>query len=160
MADFINIIERKIIDQLRTDFPDCHVFGQYPEAVDIQYPAIILEIEGSGPMEKMMGEKVSFGATDYTGEMYGIIYILHVLIDKDNSITVSGEQFKQRRLQNYLLLNVANTMTDLGTTSKPWPGTVDVVEQELQNWTDVGYDAAMELWGASVVYMVMFQNYR
>ena len=51
-------------------------------------------------------------------------------------------------------------MTDLGTTSKPWPVTIDVVEQELQNWADVGYDPALELWGASVVFMVAFQNYR
>jgi len=160
MADFINIIERKIIDQLRTDFPSCHVYGQYPESTNIQYPCIILEIEGSGPFQKMMGEKVSFGSTDYTGELYGIIYVIHVLIDRKSDITVDGTKYKQRRLQNYLLLNVANTMTDLGTTAKPWPATVDVIEQELQNWVDVGYDAQMELFGASVTFMVAFQNYR
>ena len=160
MADFINLIERKIIDQLRTDFPACHVFGQYPESTDIQYPAIILEIEGSGPFQKLMGEKVSFGSQDYTGELYGIIYVLHVLIDRKSTITVDSTKYKQRRLQNYLLLNIANTMTDLGTTAKPWPATVDVIEQELQNWVDVGYDAQMELWGASVTFMVAFQNYR
>ena len=130
MADFINLIERKIIDQLRADFPTCHVFGQYPEAVDVQYPAIILEIEGSGPYQKMMGEKVSFGATDYTGEIYGIIYIVHLLINEEISITVGSDKYKQRRLMNYLMLNVANTMTDIGTTAKPWPATVDVIEQE------------------------------
>ena len=160
MPDFINLIERKIVDQLRADFPNCHVFGQYPEATDVKYPAIILEIEGSGPFQKMMGEKVSFGSSDYTGEIYGIIYILHVLIDRDSEITVEGEKYKQRRLMNYLLLNIANTMTDIGTTAKPWPVTVDVVEQEIQNWADVGYDPALELWGASVVFMVAFQNYR
>jgi len=107
-----------------------------------------------------MGEKVSFGSTDYTGELYGIIYVIHVLIDRKSDITVDGTKYKQRRLQNYLLLNVANTMTDLGTTAKPWPATVDVIEQELQNWVDVGYDAQMELFGASVTFMVAFQNYR
>jgi hypothetical protein len=160
MADYINVIEHKIVDQLRTDFPDCHVFAQYPDTEQVRYPAIILEIEGSGPYQKFMGEKVSFGASDYTGEIYGIVYILHVLIDKKSSITVSGSPYKQRQLMNYLLLNIANTMTDLGTSSKPWPATVDVVEQELQNWADVGYDPALELWGASVVFMVAFQNYR
>ena len=108
----------------------------------------------------MMGEKVSFGSSDYTGEIYGIIYILHVLIDRDSEITVEGEKYKQRRLMNYLLLNIANTMTDIGSTAKPWPVTVDVVEQEIQNWADVGYDPALELWGASVVFMIAFQNYR
>ena len=37
---------------------------------------------------------------------------------------------------------------------------MDVIEQELQNWVDVGYDAQMELFGASVTFMVAFQNYR
>jgi len=49
--DFINDIERAIIDRLRTTFPDAHIYGQYPEAADVQYPAIISEITSSGRFE-------------------------------------------------------------------------------------------------------------
>ena len=50
--DYINIIERKLIDQLRIDFPGAHVFGQFPEAEEVSYPCIILEITSSGQFDK------------------------------------------------------------------------------------------------------------
>ena len=68
--DFINLIERAIIDELRSIFPECSIYGQYPEAVNASWPAIILEMVGSGTEQKFMGKKVTFGAsnTQTTGE--------------------------------------------------------------------------------------------
>jgi len=65
--DFINIIERKLINQLRDDFPGCHVFGQYPDAVDISYPAIIVEISTSGLFDKFMEKNYHL-----TGKIKGV----------------------------------------------------------------------------------------
>tara|TARA_Y100000034_G_scaffold56659_1_gene69314 strand:+ start:44 stop:526 length:483 start_codon:yes stop_codon:yes gene_type:complete len=157
-SDFINIIERKLINQLRDDFPGCHVFGQYPDAVDISYPAIIVEISTSGLFDKFMGEKLSFDGQDKRGELVGLMYIIHLILDKDAQMTINSEVYKQRRLMNYLLLNVVNTFTDMTPTQ--FGSDVEVTYQDLSNWTDVGYDPEMELWGASAVYMLVFKNYR
>jgi hypothetical protein len=159
--DYINIIERALIDQLRDDFDGCHVFGQYPEAVEIAYPALIVEITSSGLFDKFMGEKLTFGGEEKTGELVGLMYMIHLIVDKDSQMTVNSEVFKQRRLMNYLMLNVVNTFTDMGgSIGGTWPTTVEITHQELSNWTDIGYDPEMELWGASAVYMLVFKNYR
>ena len=160
-ADYINIIERALINQLRSDYDGCHVFGQYPDAVDVAYPALILELTSSGLFDRFMGEKLTFDGETKSGELVGLMYIIHLIVDKDAQLTVNSEVFKQRRLLNYLMLGVANTFTDMGTSrGGTWPTNVEIVKQELSNWSDVGYDAPMELWGASAVYMVVFKNYR
>ena len=155
--DFINLIERAIINQLRFDFEDVHVFGQFPEAVDVEYPAIIVQLIASGVDEKFMGEKLTFGTdnTQSTGEIYGMALTLHLIVDKKSVMTVSAEGYKQRRLLNYLMLNVANSITDL-----EFPSTIEVIERHLQAWSDIGYLPELELWGASAQYMVSFENYR
>jgi len=155
--DFINLIERAIINQLRFDFENVHVFGQFPEAVDVEYPAIIVQLVASGLDEKFLGEKLTFGAsnTPSTGEIYGMAVVLHLIVDKKSVMTVGAEGYKQRRLLNYLMLNVANSITDLD-----FPSTVEITERRLQAWSDVGYLPELELWGASAQYMVGFENYR
>jgi hypothetical protein len=156
--DYINIIERKLIDQIRSDFPGATVFGQYPEAEDIKYPAIILEITSSGQFDRFIGERLTFGGTVQKGELVGLVYLIHLIVDKDTQMTVNSEVFKQRRLLNYLMLSVANTFTDM--TPSEFGSDVEVVQQDLSNWSDIGYDPELELWGASAVYMLVFKNYR
>ena len=158
--DYINIIERALITKLRLIFPGCHVFGQYPEAEGVAYPAIILEITSSGVFDKFIGEGVTFGGVAKKGELVGLVYMIHLILDKNAQLTVNDEVFKQRRLLNYLMLTVANTFTDMGNAGSEWPATVEVTQQELSNWTDIAYDAEMELWGGSAVYLLVFKNYR
>jgi|TARA_R110000824_G_scaffold206523_4_gene391693 hypothetical protein len=157
--DFINIIEREIIKQLRTVFPTAHVFGQFPEAVDVSYPAIIVQLVASGTDEQFMGRQITFGASDTqaTGEIYGLVLHLHLIVDKESVISVGdpAEGYKQRRLLNYLMLNVANTVTDLN-----FPSTVEILERHLRAWSEIGYIPHLELWGASAVYSVSFKNWR
>jgi len=155
--DFINIIEREIIKQLRVDFPDAHVFGQFPEAVDVAYPAIIVELVASGVDEQFMGQQVTFGASDTksTGEVYGMVFNFHIVVDRNSVITVDSVGYKQRRLLNYLMLNIANSITDL-----TFPATVEIVERHLRAWSEIGYIPELELWGATAVCSVSFKNYR
>jgi len=157
--DFINIIEREIIKQLRSVFPTAHVFGQFPEAVDVSYPAIIVQLVASGTDEQFMGRQITFGASDTqtTGEIYGMVLHLHLIVDKESVISVGdpAEGYKQRRLLNYLMLNVANTVTDLA-----FPSTVEILERHMRAWSDIGYIPQLELWGASAVYSVSFKNWR
>jgi hypothetical protein len=163
--DYINIIERELIKQLRTNYDGCHVFPQYPDAVDVAYPALIMELTSSGLFDRFMGEKLTFDGVTKTGELVGLMYIVHLIVDKDAQMSISSgddaaEPFKQRRLLNFLMLGVANTFTDMGNAGSEWPGTVEVTQQELSNWTDIAYDAEMELWGGSAVYLLVFKNYR
>lgn len=164
--DFINDIERAIIDKLRSTFTGVKVYGQYPEAIDMEYPAIISEITSSGQFDKFMGEQVSFGEEEKTGEIVGVIFSYHLVIDKESSITVTQDDttqvvYKGRRLLNYLMLNVANVLTDMGSPSGgSWYSGTEVVQQDLNNWSDIGYDPALEMYGASAVYMIAFKNYR
>jgi len=159
--DFINLIERAIIDELRGIFPECSIYGQYPEAVNASWPAIILEMVGSGTEQKFMGKKVTFGAsnTQTTGEIYGVAYVIHLIIDKDSQVNVDNsgtiEGYKQRRLLNYLMLNVANAIQDMS-----FPSTIEITERHLQTWTDIGFAADLELWGATATMTVLFENYR
>ena len=121
MADFINTIERAIIDQLRTDFAGFNVFGQYPSQVDIKYPCIVVEQIANGTDIQFMGQNTTFGGSEKTGEIYGLGFRFHLLVDKASkaSITPDGgsstEVYKQRRLLNWAMLNVANTLMDLQT---------------------------------------------
>ena len=164
--DFINDIERAIIDQLRLTFTDAHIYGQYPEAVDLEYPAIISEITSSGLFDKFMGEQISFGEEDKIGEVVGILFTYHLVIDKESKLSVTQDDesvvvYKGRRLLNYLMLNVANILTDMGSDrGGEWYEGTEVLQQDLNNWSDVGYDPALEMYGASAVYMIAFKNYR
>tara|TARA_Y100000593_G_C4172490_1_gene267754 strand:- start:201 stop:686 length:486 start_codon:yes stop_codon:yes gene_type:complete len=155
--DYINDTERALIDKLRLDFPECHVYGQFPQAVDANWPAIIVQLIASGTEEKFMGNKVTFGSnnTMSTGEIYGMMFKIHLIVDIDSTIVVDGTAYKQRRLLNYLMLNVANTITDLG-----FPSNLEIIERHLRNWQEVGYDPLGEVWGASATYMISFENYR
>ena len=164
--DFINDIERAIIDQLRLTFTDAHIYGQYPEAVDLEYPAIISEITSSGLFDKFMGEQISFGEEDKIGEVVGILFTYHLVIDKESELSVTQDDesvvvYKGRRLLNYLMLNVANVLTDMGSDrGGEWYEGTEVLQQDLNNWSDVGYDPALEMYGASAVYMIAFKNHR
>tara|TARA_Y100001963_G_scaffold96508_1_gene132889 strand:+ start:1032 stop:1526 length:495 start_codon:yes stop_codon:yes gene_type:complete len=159
--DFINLIERKLIDELRDKFPNCAVYGQFPEAVNATWPAIVLEMVGSGVQEKFMGKKVTFGAsnTQSTGEIYGVIYVIHLIVDKDSQINVNNdgtiEGYKQRRMLNYLMLNVANAVQDMD-----FGNNIEIVERDLQSWADVGFASDLELWGATATFSIFFENYR
>jgi len=115
----------------------------------------------SGVDEQFMGSQVTFGASDTqtTGEIYGMVLNLHLIVDKESVISVENdpdtEGYKQRRLLNYLMLNVGNSITDL-----TFPSTVEILERHMQAWSEIGYVPELELWGASAVYMVSFKNWR
>ena len=162
MADFINTIERELIDALRTAFPDFVVFGQYPETEDVKYPCIIVQQFANGLEEKFYGQRMTFGGEEKKGELYGMAFAIHVMVDIDSSMDVtpdgesSTEVYKQRRLLNYAMLNIANTLMDVTFDADK----VEVTERHFAGFRDVDYVEALELWGASTTLTITFQNYR
>ena len=118
--DYLNVIERALImgisDKINTLTASCDdifVFGQFPETEDLKFPCIIIQQIASGVQEKFFGQKITYGGSSETGEAYGIGFMIHIMTDRDTSITVSGIDYKQRRLLNWLMLNVSNALQDI-----------------------------------------------
>lgn len=171
MADHLNIVERKIIDNLRTgtytttagvdsgsawDSTDVNVYGQFPEAVDLEFPAIVVEMVANGIEEQFMGQRLTSGSSAAIGELYGVAFNLHVGVDKDSSITVDGAKYKQRRLINYLMNNTANVVMDCDFSAT----NTEVVERFYTGFRDIGYDPVREVWAGVTGMVVVFKNSR
>lgn len=162
MADFINTIERAIIDQLRTDFSGFTVYGQYPSQVDVTYPCIVVEQIANGADTQFYGQNTTFGGSEKTGEVYGLGFRFHLIVDKASSKSISpdgggsAEVYKQRRLLNWAMLNVANTLMDITFDATK----VQVIERRFNGFSEVGYEPQLELWGSTATMMVTFENFR
>ena len=164
-TDHLNIIERKLIDNLRTgtysggtawSSGDVTVFGQFPDTEDVKYPCVIIQMLANGIEQQFMGQKVTSGSSASTGEIYGVGFNLHVAVDKDSSITVGGTPYKQRRLLNYLMLNCANVLMDCDFSSTD----TDVLQHLYTGFRNVGYDNRLEVWAAVTGMVLTFKNTR
>jgi hypothetical protein len=170
-VDHLNIVERKLIDNLRTgtynttggtstawSSSDVTVFGQFPSTTDVKYPAIVTEMSANGLETQFMGQKLTFGAsnTEAVGELYGVAFKIHIAVDRASTITVSGEPYKERRLLNYLMLNCANVLMDTDFSST----NTDVVQRNYTGFQDIGYNPDLEIWAATANMIIVFKNNR
>ena len=170
-VDHLNIVERKLIDNLRAgtyntaagtstawSAADVTVFGQFPSTDETKYPAIITEMSANGIEEQYFGQNLTFGGSDTAakGELYGVGFKIHLLVDRDSSITIDGEPYKERRLLNYLMLNSANVLMDVDYNAT----TTEVVERHFTGFTDIGYNPDLEIWAAMATMVIVFKNNR
>tara|TARA_R100000005_G_C4872569_1_gene128299 strand:+ start:126 stop:644 length:519 start_codon:yes stop_codon:yes gene_type:complete len=170
-VDHLNIVERKLIDNLRTgtynttggtstawSSSDVTVFGQFPSTTDVKYPAIVTEMSANGLETQFMGQKLTFGAsnTEAVGELYGVAFRINIAVDRASTITVSGEPYKERRLLNYLMLNCANVLMDTDFSSTD----TDVVQRNYTGFQDIGYNPDLEIWAATANMIIVFKNNR
>ena len=170
-VDHLNIVERKLIDNLRTGTyntaagtstawtsSDITVFGQFPTTDQTKYPCIITEMVANGIEQQFMGQNISFGTDEKKGELYGVGFNIYLIVDRDCSITPTGgsTKYKQRRLINYLMLNSANILmdTDFSTTD------TEVDERHFSGFKDIGYDPKLEHWVAVASMVIVFKNTR
>ena len=160
-ADHINNVERTLIDNLRTgtykggtawSSSDITVFGQFPEPEDIKYPCMVVEMIANGIDEQFIGMDVD----GTTGELYGIGFRIHLAVQRESSITVGSTPYKQRRLLNYLMLQVANVLMDCDFSSS---GT-EIDGRNFGGFTEIGYNASLEVWAASTTMLLVFKNTR
>ncbi len=157
---------------------------RFPEPEELTFPSVVVQQIGSGFEEQFVGEKVTFGGAEYSGEMYGVGYLVHIFIDKEAQLDVGttpqgSSKYRQRRLLNWMMLNIANVLNDIDWATEVGTGTagaaaapselsynprydasVDVQERHLQAWRDVGFTPVMQWWGASAQFMLTFLNYR
>jgi hypothetical protein len=179
--DFLNIIERALMtgisDKLNgatDDGSDIHVFGQFPETEEMKFPAIVVQLVGSGFAEKYFGENVTFGSSSNetssgSGEAYGCTYLVHLFVDSDTEITLtdvpnikSGTStitYKQRRLINWLMLNIANAVMEID-----WDiyeeDELEILERTLTQWRDIGFMPQAQWYGATAEFELFFLNLR
>ena len=150
--DFLNVIERALmmgisdtINSLTESGEDVHVFGEFPEVEELKFPAVIVQHTGSGFEEQVMGQGVTLGSTRGTGEIYGASYTLHVICEKETNIqlvsgasSASDVNYKQRRLLNWLMLNVANAVMDMSYDTYEEEDT-QIIERHLNAWQNIGF---------------------
>ena len=171
--DYLNVIERAImmgisdtINELTESGEDIHVFGEFPEVEELKFPAVIVQHTGSGFEEQFMGQQVTLGSSSGTGEVYGASYTIHVICEKETTIQVTSgassttdANYKQRRLLNWLMLNVANSVMDVNFDNYEEEDT-QVIERHLNSWSNVGFIPDLQWYGASADFMITFTNLR
>jgi len=179
--DHLNIIERALItgisDKINTQTAsgeDIYVYGQYPETEELRFPAVIVQQVASGFEEKFYGESVTFGdssnsTTSGSGEVYGIAFLVHLFVDKDTQITVTSNRiknnastttnYKQRRLLNWLMLNIANAVMEIDWDTYE-EDELEVLERHLAQWRDIGYFPSAQWHGATAEFELYFLNLR
>ena len=180
--DHLNIIERALMtgisDKLNgatLDGSDIYVFGQFPETEELKFPAVVVQLVASGFAEIYFGDQVTFGtqsntgATSGSGEVYGCTYLVHLFVDSDTEIRVTSNKnkdnaatditYKQRRLVNWLMLNIANAVMSID-----WDvyeeDELEILERNLAQWRDIGFMPTAQWYGATAEFELYFLNLR
>ena len=164
--DYLNVIERALMmglsDKINAAVTgDIYVHGQFPESEDMKFPTLIVQQISSGFEEKFHGDKLTFGsdATSSSGEVYGMKFLVHIIVDKDTEITIGSDVYKQRRLVNWLMLNIANTIMEINWSDYE-EEELEILERHLDSWRDIGYIEAVQWYGATADFEIYFLNKR
>ena len=164
--DYLNVIERALMmglsDKINAAVTgDIFVHGQFPETEDMKFPSIVVQQVASGFEEQFHGEKITFGAnsTAGTGEVYGMSFLVHIVVDKNTEIDIGGTKYKQRRLVNWLMLNIANTIMEIDWSVYE-EEELQILERHLQQWRDIGFISEVQWYGATAEFEIYFLNKR
>jgi hypothetical protein len=164
--DYLNVIERALMmgisDKINNAVTgDVFVYGEFPETEDLKFPAVIVQMIGSGFEEQFFGQDVTFGASGAagTGEVYGVQYLVHIICEKETSLTIGGDVYKQRKLLNWMMLNIANEIADIDWTIYE-EEELEIVERHLDSWRDIGFLDNLQWYGATAQFTLYFKNYR
>jgi hypothetical protein len=164
--DYLNIIERALMmglsDKLNAAVTgDLYVHGQFPETEDMKFPTIVVQQVASGFEEQFAGDKITFGtsSTAGSGEVYGMSFLVHIVVDKDTSIGIGGTDYKQRRLVNWLMLNIANTIMEIDWSDYE-EEELEILERNLEQWRDIGFISEVQWYGATAEFEIYFLNKR
>jgi len=183
--DFLNVIERALMmgisDKLNdptqggTDAgSDIYVFGQFPEMEEMQFPSVVVQLVNSGFEENFFGDSVTFGSTSNntssgSGEVYGATFLFHIFVDKDTEISITSTPnksgsaattvYKQRKLINWLMLNIANAVMSIDWDQYE-EDELEILERHLEQWRDIGFMPQAQWYGATAEFTLAFLNLR
>jgi hypothetical protein len=170
--DYLNVIERALmmgISDILNDpaqggtaaGSDIYVHGQFPETEGMKFPTVIVQLVNSGFEEQYFGDSITFGSSGAsgTGEVYGCTFLVHIIVDKDTEITIGSDVYKQRRLINWLMLNIANSVMkiDWGIYEEE---ELEILERHLEQWRDIGFMPQAQWYGATAEFSLAFLNLR
>jgi hypothetical protein len=180
--DHLNVIERALMmgisDKLNgatLDGSDIYVHGAFPSTEELKFPTVVVQLIASGFAEKYFGDSVTFGSqsnagtTSGSGEAYGATYLIHLFVDKDTEISITADSiktgssstivYKQRRLINWLMLNIANAVMEID-----WDvyeeDELEILERHLAQWRDIGFMPQAQWYGATAEFELYFLNLR
>jgi hypothetical protein len=127
----------------------------------MKFPTLIVQQVASGFEEKFHGDKITFGSdsNSSSGEVYGMKFLVHIIVDKDTEITIGSDVYKQRRLVNWLMLNIANTIMEIDWSVYE-EEELEILERHLDSWRDIGYIEAVQWYGATADFEIYFLNKR
>ena len=164
--DYLNIIERALMmglsDKINSAVTgDIYIHGQFPAGEDMKFPSLIVQQVSSGFEEKFHGDSITFGSdsTSASGEVYGMQFQVHIIVDKETEISIGGDVYKQRRLVNWLMLNIANSIMEIDWSVYE-EEELQILERHLASWRDVGYIEAVQWYGATADFEIYFLNKR
>ena len=171
--DYLNLVERALMmgisDKINSVVSgDVYVYGEFPETEDLKFPAVIVQLLSSGFDEQTVGQTVTFGddSSSGTGEIYGCQYMIHIILNRDTSIKIDTNNdstpdtdYKQRRLLNWMMLNIANSIADIDWTIYE-EEELEILERNLVAWQDIGFLEQFKWYGASAIFQINFKNYR
>tara|TARA_R100000458_G_C8143387_1_gene153701 strand:+ start:127 stop:651 length:525 start_codon:yes stop_codon:yes gene_type:complete len=171
--DYLNIIERALMmglsDKINAEVTgDVYVHGQFPSTEELKFPTLVVQQVSSGFEEKFHGDSITFGSdtTNSSGEVYGIQFQVHIIVDKETSIKIDttgngtpDTDYKQRRLVNWLMLNIANSIMEIDWSVYE-EEELQILERHLASWRDVGYIDAVQWYGATADFNIYFLNKR
>tara|TARA_R100000656_G_scaffold120534_1_gene94864 strand:+ start:112 stop:660 length:549 start_codon:yes stop_codon:yes gene_type:complete len=179
--DFLNLIERALMmgisDKINSQTAsgnDIYVYGQYPESEELQFPAVVVQQVASGFQEKFYGENITFGdssnsTSSGSGEVYGVAFLVHLFVDRDTEISITSNRiknnasetivYKQRRLLNWLMLNIANAVMEIDWDTYE-EDELEVIERHLAQWRDIGYFPTAQWHGSTAEFELYFVNLR
>ena len=153
---------------------DIYVYGQYPESEELQFPAVVVQQVASGFQEKFYGENITFGdssnsTSSGSGEVYGVAFLVHLFVDRDTEISITSNRiknnasetivYKQRRLLNWLMLNIANAVMEIDWDTYE-EDELEVIERHLAQWRDIGYFPTAQWHGSTAEFELYFVNLR
>ena len=92
-------------------------------------------------------------------KIYGVAYTFHIILERQTEITIGSDVYKQRRLLNWLMLNVANSVTDLNWDTYK-ESNLEVTERYLRGWRNIGFIRDLQWYGASADFLLFFKNFR
>ena len=164
--DYLNVIERALmmaisdkINSVTGSGENVYVHGQFPETEDMKFPLVVVQMTASGFEEKYFGDSITFGGSSTTGEAYGVAYTIHLITDRETMFTVSSVDYKQRRLLNWLMLNVANCIMEIDWNVYEEED-LEILERHMVQWRDIGYVSDLQWYGATADFNIFFLNKR
>jgi hypothetical protein len=166
--DYLNVIERALmmaisdkINSVTGSGEDVYVFGQFPETEELKFPAVVVQQVASGIEEKFFGDNIVFGSdtAPSQGEAYGIGFNIHLFVEKETMITVAGIEYKQRRLLNWLMLNIGNALNDIDWSLYE-EEELEILERHVLAWNDIGHMPQLQWYGSTCTMSLVFLNKR